>query len=73
MSECSWVLPQIRSMADRVLNDRGCVDGAAGAYIIHEECLVNGYLRSLGDRQEIVADEMVPSISKAIEGIGVDM
>ena len=60
-------------MADGVFNDRGCVDGAAGAYIIHEECLVNGYLRSLGDRQEIVADEMVPRMSKAVESIGMDM
>ena len=73
MSECSWVLPQIRSMADRVFNDRGCVDGAAGAYTIREECSVSGYLRSLGGRHEIMADEMVPRMSKAIESIGMDM
>ena len=60
-------------MADGVFNDRGCVDGATRAYIIREEFSVSGYLRSLGGRNEIVADEMVPRMSKAVESIGADM
>ena len=60
-------------MADGVFNDCGCIDGAAGAYTIREEFSVSSYLRSLGGRHEIVADEMVPRMSKAVESIGADM
>ena len=60
-------------MADEVFNNRAGFDGAAGAYAVYEECSVSGYLRSLGSRHEIVADEMVPHMSKAVESVGTDM
>ena len=73
MSECSWVLSQIRSMGDGVFNYRGGVDRAAGEYTICEEGSVSGYLRSLRGRHEIVAEEIVPRMCKAVESIGTDM
>ena len=60
-------------MADEVFNNRAGFDGAAGAYAVCEEFSASGYLRSLGVRHEIVADEMVPRMSKAVEGVGTDM
>ena len=60
-------------MTDGVFDDRGGVDGAAGAYAVGEECPVSGYLESLGGRPEIMADEMIPRMSKAVESVGVDM
>ena len=73
MSECSRVLPKIRPMADGVFDDRGGVDGTAGAYAVGEECSVSGYLGSLEGRHEIVADEMIPRMRKAVESVGTDM
>ena len=46
---------------------------AAGGYAVGEECPISSYLGSLGGRHEIVADEMVPRMSKAVEGVGTDM
>ena len=60
-------------MADGVFNNSGGVDGAAEAYAGGEECSVSGYLGSLGGRHEIVVDEMIPRISKAVESVGTDM
>ena len=73
MRECSRVLPKIRPMADGVFNNCGGVDGAAGAYAVCEECSVSGYLSYLGVRHEIVADEMIPRMRKAVESVGADM
>ena len=60
-------------MVDEVFNNRAGFDGAAGAYAVCEEFSASGYLRSLGGRHEIVADEMVPRISIAVESIGANM
>ena len=60
-------------MADGVFNNRGGIDRAAGDYIMREECSVSGYLRLLGGRHEIVEEEMVPCMCKAVESIGADM
>ena len=73
MSECSRVLPKIHPMANGVFNNRGGVDRAAGAYAVCEECSVSGYLSYLGVRHEIVADEMIPRMRKAVESVGADM
>ena len=60
-------------MTDGVFDDRGGVDGAAGADAVGEECSVSGYLGSLGGRQEIVADEMISRMREAVESVGTDM
>ena len=60
-------------MADGVFDDRGGVDGAAGADAVGEESSVCSNLGSLGGRHEIVADEVIPRMREAVESVGTDM
>ena len=60
-------------MTDGVFNERGHVDGSTEANAVHKKGSVSRDICSLGGQQEIVADEMVPSVQKAVEGNGADM
>ena len=60
-------------MTNGVINERGHVDVAVEANTVYVKGSVSGYLYLLGGQQEIMADEMVPSMSKSVEGIGTDM